>query len=482
MKKRFILLLAIIVFLPNCAAKMSTLKTTKATTGYGYVTAIHRDLISLPKAQEKIVVAVYRFRDQTGQYKPAVAGANFSTAVTQGATSMLIKSLEDSDWFIPIEREGLPNLLNERKIIRATRLQYQAEQKQKGEKVEAIPVLPPLLYGGVNLEGGIISYETNVVTGGYGTKYFGLGGYTQARKDQVTIYLRAVSTKNGRILKSISTTKAILSKEVSFGIYRFVRVKRLLEIETGFTTNEPVNMCVLEAIEKAVFDLIVEGIREGLWNLKNPEDINSPLIQGYLKEKEEIEREYVFDEEGNIISFWDLNNVANNTNKKFGFGFNAAVQSHISDEYSNPKIRPAGEFLIRYGVNPWFSLMLNTGGGQIADKDNFKTTMVHVDFKGLLTLSPYTRWTPYLFLGGSAYNFWAKHKNGGKIERNQDYFGWRPAIVSGIGIEYFVNKNLGLNTMWNYYYTFNDQLDGKAVSATKDDSFWKGKIGFIYYF
>ena len=63
---------------------------------------------------------VDKFRDQTGQYKPQENGASFSTAVTQGATTVLIRALEDSQWFEPTARENLGNLLNERKIIRST--------------------------------------------------------------------------------------------------------------------------------------------------------------------------------------------------------------------------------------------------------------------------------------------------------------------------------------------------------------------------
>ena len=110
----------------------------------------------MPEPAEKIVVAVYKFRDQTGQYKPTESGASWSTAVTQGATSILLESLEESGWFVPIEREGLSNLLNERRIIRSSREQYQAET---GENQS---MLPPLLFGGVMIEGGIISYETNI--------------------------------------------------------------------------------------------------------------------------------------------------------------------------------------------------------------------------------------------------------------------------------------------------------------------------------
>lgn len=285
--------LVLSVLLTGCAAGLAT---TKATVGY--MTAVHKDLVSLPPPERKIVVAVYKFRDQTGQYKNSPQATTFSTAVTQGATSMLIKALEDSGWFEPIEREGLPNLLTERKIIRSTIEEYkqlQGEQKN-------LPVLPPLMYAPIMLEGGVIAYESNIVTGGFGIKYFGTGGSVDSRRDQVTIYLRAVSVKTGKILKSVSTTKSILSRQVDFGIYRFVRLARLLEVETGLTTNEPPQMCVLEAVEKAVHDLIIEGTIDKIWNLENPEDIKSSSIQNYLREKEEVIKLVAFDKEGNLVA------------------------------------------------------------------------------------------------------------------------------------------------------------------------------------
>ena len=290
-----------LVWLSGCDktgySRFST-KPTRATIGY--TTAIHDTLISMPPPQEKVVIAVYKFRDQTGQYKTSAAATTFSTAVTQGATSMLNKALEDSGWFIPIEREGLANLLNERKIIRSSRLQYEAETGQKS------PALPPMLFAGVLLEGGIIAYDTNLLTGGLGVRYYGIGGSGQWRKDRVTIYLRLVSVKNGQVLKSVSTTKSVLSKEVDIGLYRFVSVKKLLEAETGFSTNEPPSMCVMEAIEKAVYDLIVEGIKDGIWSLKDPQDINSPLIQRYFEEKGQSEKVLAFDKKGNLVKVEDV--------------------------------------------------------------------------------------------------------------------------------------------------------------------------------
>lgn len=293
MKRRngvFTALLMIFV-LNGCATQMATVGTGRATPGFGgYVTSTHKDLVSLPQPKQRIPVAIYKFRDQTGQYKYSTNVSSFSTAVTQGSTTMLIKALEDSGWFIPIEREGLANLLTERKIIRQTSESYAQAAKSRGETVQEVE-LPPLMYAGIMLEGGIISYDTNLVTAAAGGKFTGVGGSLQYRQDQLSVFLRAVSTKNGMILKTVNTTKTVLSRELDLGVFKFISVKDLLEAEVGFSTNEPAAVCTVEAIEKSVFDLIVEGILMGLWELKDPGDISSPVIQRYLEEKEEIEVE-----------------------------------------------------------------------------------------------------------------------------------------------------------------------------------------------
>ncbi len=231
-------------------------------------------LRELPRPKGPIVAAVYGFRDQTGQYKPSATGSSFSTSVTQGATSMLIKALKDSGWFVPVEREGLQNLLTERKIIRAA---------EENGGITPGP-LPPLRHATIVLEGGIIGYETNTLTGGLGAKYFGIGASTQYRSDQVTVYLRAVDARTGLVINSVSASKTIYSREVQAGVFRFVSLKRLLELETGYTTNEPAQQCVLEAIEKALLGLIVEGVLDRTWALGDPADINTPVIRSYVRE------------------------------------------------------------------------------------------------------------------------------------------------------------------------------------------------------
>ena len=444
--------------------------TTRARLGF--TTAIHSDLVSLPAPKEKLVAAVYKFRDQTGQYKSSSAGMTWSTAVTQGATSILLESLEDSGWFITLEREGLSNLLNERRIIRQTREQY------TGSRGDQLPPLPPLLYAGVMLEGGVISYETNTLTGGFGARYFGLGGSTQFRRDQVTIYLRAVSTQNGRILKTVYTTKSILSKMVDVGLYRYVKIDRLLELEAGLSTNEPVNMCVQEAIEKAVYCLIVEGIIEQLWELENPEEIASPLIEQYLAEKEAAESDVQFDEEGRLVRIgrFEHNTLAS---RKWGFGLTTAAQYYVGD-YQDSKFKPMGELLVQYRILPYLSMMLSGGIGQLADKSNFETLFAHMDLKTEFTPFPRNRIRPFVFLGGRAFNFWAQDSEGYDIPRTKRWGGWEPGIVWGTGVEYNITSSFGIRLSFDNCYTFTDNLDG-IVQGKRDDAIWGGRFGMMYY-
>lgn len=238
--------------------------------------ASYRDLVRLPLPKGKIVASVYAFRDQTGQYK-AAPDSSFSTAVTQGAGSILVKALKDSQWFIPVEREGLQNILTERRILRA-------ESQPEGQAQQ----LSPLLASSVILEGGIVGYETDVKTGGAGARYLGVGASTVYRTDQVTVNLRTVDIRTGRVLNSVSTTKAIYSYQVDINVFKFVKYQGLLEIETGFTRNEPAQLCVTDAIEAAVIHLIVQGVMDNNWALKNLEDVNSPIFRSYLDEQKGI--------------------------------------------------------------------------------------------------------------------------------------------------------------------------------------------------
>jgi curli production assembly/transport component CsgG len=248
-------------------------------------------LRSLPAPREKAAVAVYSFEDQTGQFKPSDGVQTLSRAVTQGSTSVLLKALQDAgdrSWFTVIERENLDNLLKERQIIREMRKQYLGED----ELNEA--ALPPLLFAGIILEGGIIGYDTNTLTGGVGARFLGIGGKTDYREDKVTVYLRAVSVKSGEVITSVVASKKIASVGVAANAFRYVSFKELLEVDTGITTNEPDLLALRQATEKAVELLIMEGAALGVWEFQD-QVAGAELLEKYLAERDGIVNEQDMD-------------------------------------------------------------------------------------------------------------------------------------------------------------------------------------------
>jgi curli production assembly/transport component CsgG len=233
----------------------------------------YQDLTHLPPAKGRIFVSVYNIQDETGQFK-AYPASNFSTAVPQSATAMLVTALKDSKWFIPLERQGLQNLLNERKIIRSA-------QENGSVAVNNLRPLSSLVAANILIEGSIIGYESNVKSGGVGARYFGIGASTQYQLDQIAVNLRAVDVNTGEVLSSVNTSKTILSYEAQAGVFRFIDYQRLLEGEVGYTTNEPVMLCLMSAIETGVIYLVNDGISRNLWQLQNPQDANSPILEQY---------------------------------------------------------------------------------------------------------------------------------------------------------------------------------------------------------
>jgi len=228
----------------------------------------HLALLNLPAADQKPVVAVYNFIDKTGQRKPESNLASFSTAVTQGATEMVIDALKtagNGQWFRVVERNGIDNLVRERQIIRSARKDF---AKASGE--EKYQELAPLLFAGIVIEGGIIGYDSNLLTGGRGARTLGIGFSRQYRQDAVTVSMRAVSVLTGEVLLNVQTRKTILSYGSGGDVFRFIEEgTQLIEIEDGVGNNESVTYAVRTAIEAAVLELIYQGHDRRLWKIKD---------------------------------------------------------------------------------------------------------------------------------------------------------------------------------------------------------------------
>ncbi|MBI9041799.1 CsgG/HfaB family protein [Lutibacter sp.] len=447
----------ILLLLTSCGTYFNQpFKTSKARIGEN--TSGKSILDSIFPATEN-VVGVYKFRDQTGQYKLVENGSTFSTAVSQGGTSILLKSLEESNWFKPIERENIGNLLNERQIIRSTRQEYARDANE-----DQTTSIPPLLFAGIIIEGGVVSYDSNIITGGSGARYFGLGGAAKYRQDRITVYLRAVSTSSGRILKNVYVSKTILSQGISANLFRYVNIKKLLEVETGVTKNEPAQLAIKEAIDKAVELLIVEGIVDGLWVPKGGEPVVNLVKEKYLKEKEEAESTALYDRKledkrgSSAINFDGAMTIPNN-------------------DYGDAAKRLGANLSIKmYFKKPGLNLNFVTSYFQLENENTFKNDYVSLDTNLGYDILPYDNLTPFIYAGFGAVsdkkfnNTYAKFQYGGGIE-------FLP--VNNLGIKVFVEQNMlftdkleDLNQgKWNdFYYKIGFGLNfylGKPYNSVK---------------
>lgn len=239
-------------------------------------------LRALAPPESKVTVAVYNFDDKTGQFRPTEAGQTLSRAVSQGGSEVLIKALQDTgggSWFTVIERSNLNHLLKERQIITEMRTRYLGETEINSK------ALPPLLFAGVIFEGGIVGFDSNILTGGAAARYLGIGGQTDYRQSVVTVHLRAVSVKTGEVLSSVTTEKTIASIGIAANAFRFVSFSNLLEADAGITSNEPGLLALRQAVEKSVYALVMEGFEVGLWNFRDKAE-GSVLLEDYLIERD----------------------------------------------------------------------------------------------------------------------------------------------------------------------------------------------------
>lgn len=419
----------------------------------GIESKANKALLELPKPNEKIVAAVYRFRDQTGQYEPSQQSISYSTAVTQGATSILIKAMENSGWFTPIEREGISNLLNERRIIQSTR-------QQNNDNTP----LPPLLFAGIVLEGGIIGYDSNVLTGGAGVRYLGMDVSGQFRKDQVTIYLRAVSTSSGRVLKTVHTTKSILSQKIDAGVFRFIATDELLESEVGVTFNEPGVMAVTEAIDEAVKQLVVEGVDDGLWQ---PAD-----AQAFTDYK----AKYTFAANDNTVDKeQDYYGLTHRPNLRSGYTFTAnySYGSYVGSYNQDEWLYSGAAFQFEKSLTSAFSAKLNYQRSKLGTLNVFSSRIHNIDLLANAYITPDFKLSPYVGLGGGLLAFDKQ-----PVHADEQYY---PTVTGEAGFDYRINNYLGLKVGLNYRYFLRSGIDGVTLGDVNDQQ-WNILTGISYHF
>jgi curli production assembly/transport component CsgG len=264
-----------VILLSSCAVieESGDLVLTKKVQPTTTLNLQSEELRNLPPAQIKPTIAIYpnSFRDLTGQRRSNSSFALFSTAVTQAPEAFLIRAFKhtaDGKFFRVVERVGLDDLVKERQLIRSTRQEFEDDDKMK-----------PLLFAGLLVQGGVISYESNLKSGGSGARYLGIGTSKQFREDTVTISLRLVSVATGEVLMETLVSKSILSTSVSQDVFRFIEAgTELVEIEGGIAENESVSIALQKAVENGVLNIINIGIDRGYWKYEKIKIIKPDCI------------------------------------------------------------------------------------------------------------------------------------------------------------------------------------------------------------
>ena len=186
--------------------------------------SLYKQIEEIAPPKRKVPITVYSFADLTGQRKPGGNIALISSAVTQGAH------------------------------------------------------LKPLLFAGVLIEGGIVGYDSNTMTGGVGARLLGIGIHDEFREDTVSVGLRLVSVNTGEVLIAVSTEKTIWSTRLSASVFKFIDAgTTLMEMEAGFSENESVSYAIRKAIDKAVMDMITAGAEQKLWEFKEVQGVKGPF-------------------------------------------------------------------------------------------------------------------------------------------------------------------------------------------------------------
>ena len=249
----------------------------------GALTKTGKALAEMPRASRPLNVAVYEFPDLTGQNKPNSLYADYSRAITQGASAIVadaLKTAGSGTWFNVVERSNLDSLLRERRLIQDTFTVLKKDPKH---------LVSPLQFAEYIVTGGIVSFDAPISVASTSGSYVGIGGELSQSRNLVTINMRLVRVKDGAVMKSINVSRPIVVQTAGVTANRFLTPSRMLNAEVGFTVAEATQIAVRETIEAGVYELAREGLTLAVWSLAGsarvlgPETKKSP--EGLLSAK-----------------------------------------------------------------------------------------------------------------------------------------------------------------------------------------------------
>ena len=206
-------------------------------------TEIDQSLLSLPPPAKTIPVALYDFQDLSPHIKENDRPAGYAANVSSNGQTMLTNALKDAGneaWFSVDE------------------------------------------HAHISLEGGIIANDYSVVNGGVGAQLLELGG-APYQQNVVTVYLHAFDSYTHRMLVSVTSSETMYYSYLNTSLFKYASPDRPLHPEVGFSKSDPTQLALHQAMQNAVYSLIINGTTAKLWAFKDP-SAGSRILAQYSQE------------------------------------------------------------------------------------------------------------------------------------------------------------------------------------------------------
>jgi curli production assembly/transport component CsgG len=257
----------------------------------------------------------------------------------------------------------------------------------------------------------------------------------------------------------------MLSQKLDVGIFRYVSLKRLLEAESGYTYNEPSFVAVQEAIDKAVLALIIEGVEDKLWALKDTSQMQSEVFQRYFAERAE---DYNTDYLGNT-------EISKEKSLSVGAGFSPTL---YDGDRGSTQIQRHGHLDFGFFRNKPLQLEWTNGVGHVSNGENYSakiassSLLLHYDIFHQLASTPFLE-------GGYGVLYQDDRWFMKEPVWNENVFDF---VHLGLGYQWKLKKMpLYLNTSVRSQIFLNDDLDDLNYGHY-NDRLWYFNIGIEYRF
>ncbi|MDI3547186.1 MAG: curli production assembly/transport component CsgG [Halanaerobiales bacterium] len=250
--KIFILLVLLVVFSFSTVQAAENEEAKDLDLPVYNVTQITEYLKGLPEPDQKIPVAVYQLFDRTGQFLELEDYTSQSTAISQGATDMLINSLLKSGQFTVADRSILNAFMTEQDL---------KAKKKNGFNGNSSMSIHDILESKYIITGAITEYGI-VDTGGTKLKVDGKGFNSDGVIAYAAIDLRVVDSSTNEVVYTVSLKDSIQGKRTGLDALSFFGESVFVDFESGKGFQEPINLVVRGLIDAAVYDMSVNFFAE----------------------------------------------------------------------------------------------------------------------------------------------------------------------------------------------------------------------------